>query len=212
MIFFSIKTEGDRNFGYIAGCEKTKKALVVDPSPNPQPVYDKVSDLQLNIKYIVNTHDHYDHNGGNAFFKEKTNATVVQHKNGKNKEISVQDGDILQVGTLKVQIIHTPGHTPCSICLLVKDKLITGDTLFVGKVGGTRTKEDAREEFESLKKLMTLPKNTFVYPGHDVGVKPFSTIEEEQNTNPFIKRLNSFEDFFYLKNNWAAYKLKHNIK
>jgi glyoxylase-like metal-dependent hydrolase (beta-lactamase superfamily II) len=116
------------------------------------------------------------------------------------------------VGTLKVQIIHTPGHTPCSICLLVKDKLITGDTLFVGKVGGTRTKEDAREEFESLKKLMTLPKNTFVYPGHDVGVKPFSTIEEEQNTNPFIKRLNSFEDFFYLKNNWAAYKLKHNIK
>ncbi len=212
MIFYTIKTDGDRNFGYILGCEKTKEVMVVDPSPNPKPVYDKVLELNLQVKYIVNTHDHYDHNGGNSFFKEKTNGTIVQHENGKNKELSVKDGDILEVGTLKVKVIHTPGHTPCSICLLADNKLITGDTLFVGKVGGTNSEESAKQEFESLKKLMQLPKDTLVYPGHDVGVKPFSTIESELKNNPFVERLNSFEEFFHLKNTWAEYKKKHNIK
>lgn len=212
MIFYQISTDGDRNFGYIVGCEKTKEAMVVDPSPNPQPVFEKVEELGLNIKYIVNTHDHYDHNGGNEFFKNKTNGKIVQHSNGKNGEIKVNDKDTLKFGDVEVEILHTPGHTNCSICLLAEDNLLTGDTLFVGKVGGTSGEVNGKEEFDSLNKIMKLGPNTKVWPGHDVGVQPHSTIDFELNNNPFVTRLGNFNDFMWLKNNWADYKIKHNIK
>lgn len=97
------------------------------------------------------------------------------------------------------------------MCIKAENKLITGDTLFVGKVGGTYTEEDAGAEFESLKKLMLLHPETEVWPGHNYGVKPNSTIGYELQNNPFIKRLNSFEDFLWLKQNWAEYKLEHGI-
>jgi len=212
MIFFQIPTGGDRNFGYIVACDKTQEAIVVDPSPNPEPVYKKVEQLGLKVKYIVNTHDHFDHNGGNDFFHKKTNAPVVQHQLGSKGDISVNDGETLTIGNEKVEVIHTPGHTPCSICILAKDNLISGDTLFVGKVGGTSGVENAKEEFESLVNLMKLSLNTKVWPGHDVGVNPSSTIDFELKNNPFVTRLSSFDDFLWLKNNWADYKVKHNIK
>ena len=88
---------------------------------------------------------------------------------------------------------------------------MTGDTLFVGKVGGTSTREQALVEFESLKKLMALSPDIHVWPGHNYGVRPTSTIGEELESNPFILRLNNFDDFFWLKQNWAAYKLEHGI-
>ena len=122
------------------------------------------------------------------------------------------DGDFLDLGDLKIQVLLTPGHTPDSICIKAGDRLVTGDTLFVGKVGGTYGADDAREEFFSLKKLMSLPPETTVWPGHDYGVRPHSTIGDELKNNPFITRLNDFDDFLWLKQNWAEYKKEHNIK
>jgi hydroxyacylglutathione hydrolase len=212
MIFEQIKTGGDRNFGYLIACDTQKKCAVVDPSPDPKPVIKKIDKLGLDVLYIINTHDHYDHTGGNDAFIKKYNAQRILHSSSSKADIGIDDKQSIHLGDLILTFFHTPGHTEDSICIRVENELITGDTLFVGKIGGTYSREQALLEFESLKRLMQLHNQIRVWPGHDYGVKPSSTIGEERETNPFIIRLNSFDDFFWLKNNWASYKREHGIK
>jgi len=211
MIFKQIESGGDRNYAYLIASEETKEGVLVDPSPDPDRVMEAVKGERVEVKYIINTHSHYDHAGGNDHFnKAHNNGSVAFINCGWNTE--VKDGEVLNLGEYDFEFIHTPGHTPDSICIKVEDKLITGDTLFVGKVGGTYSEMDAREEFKSLKKIMTLPHNTQIWPGHDCGVKPCSTIGFELKNNPFIKRLDDFDKFLWLKQNWILYKKKHGIK
>ena len=125
-------------------------------------------------------------------------------------DIEVKDGDIFKLGALELRIIHTPGHCQDGMCILIENKLITGDTLFVGKVGGTDLEEGARLEYESLQQLMQLDENLEVYPGHDFGAQPSSTIGYEKRNNPFILQP-TLEDFVHLKANWVAYKAEHGI-
>lgn len=212
MIFEQIPTGGDRNFGYLIGDKESKLAAVIDPSYNPALYIERARDSGLTIQYIICTHSHHDHVNGNAYLQEKTGAQVVMYKDaGYFYDIEVEDGQTLDVGRLKLQILYTPGHTDDGMCILVENKLITGDTLFVGKVGGTDLGEGARRQWDSLHRLMQLDEAIEVYPGHDVGVKPYSTIGYEKRTNPFLLQ-KSFEDFVHLKQNWAEYKKKHGIK
>lgn len=213
MIFQQVQAGGDRNFGYFIGDEDSKESAVIDPSYSPEKFIDIARKYNMKIRYIINTHSHGDHTEGSYILKEKTGAEIIMHKSAYSKhDISVDDGDIIKLGKLELKIIHTPGHTPDSICILADNKLMTGDTLFVGKIGGTNTDESARIEFDSLfNKLMKLDDNIEVYPGHDYGVAPTSTIQNERKTNPFILRPD-FKDFKWLKDNWADYKLKHGIK
>jgi len=210
MIFKQLSIGGDRNFAYLIGHPQTREAAVVDPGYNPVMILTEIESANLELKYIINTHNHYDHTGGNQLLLERTNAVLVGYNPPEGMRVS--DGDTLALGSIELKIIHTPGHTPESICILAGNKLITGDTLFVGKVGGTGFGDDARQEYHSLhEKLMVLPPDTEVYPGHDVGEAPMSTISNEKETNPFVFQ-SSFEDFVDLKKNWADYKLKHGIK
>ena len=213
MIFEQIAVGGDRNFGYLLGDEQSKKAMLVDPSYNQKKVLSLVSDLGLDVIYVANTHGHYDHSKLSKRIAKATGAQVVCHKSAaRGGQLGVDDGHQLEVGSLLVKIIHTPGHTADSICLLAEDKLITGDTLFVGKVGGTDLGDSARQEYHSLfDKLLKLPDNTQVWPGHDYGLRPTSTIGEERRENPFLL-CRSFEEFGDLKRNWAQYKREHGIK
>ena len=110
------------------------------------------------------------------------------------------------------QVVHTPGHTPDSMCIHVKDELVTGDTLFVGKIGGTATRKEAETEFQSLMILMEMEPHIRIWPGHNYGVAKSSTIGHELETNPFLQRLDDFSAFYWLKQNWADYKLRHGIK
>jgi len=212
MFVKQFKTGGDRNFAYLAADETSKNALIIDPSYSPEMLADFAQQHSYKILYIFNTHNHYDHTNGN---------TVIYHRTGVKPsgfgDIESHSGQLLkdnvelQLGALQVKILHTPGHTPDSICILVNGAVFTGDTLFVGKVGGTNLEQQARLEYDSLhQKLLTLPEDTRVYPGHDYGVMPVSTIGYERKTNPFLLQPDSAA-FINLKKNWAAYKKEHGI-
>ena len=212
MLFEQINAGGDRNFSYLIADESSREAAVVDPGSPATRELRALERHRLVLRYIINTHDHYDHTGGNAELARYTGADIAMHRAARSRrDITLEDGDMLMLGDLALRIIHTPGHTRDSICILAGKELMTGDTLFVGKVGGTGYGQDARDEYDSLHlKLMTLPPETRVWPGHDVGVRPSSTIGDELRENPFILR-DSFEAFVDLKRNWAAYKREHGI-
>jgi glyoxylase-like metal-dependent hydrolase (beta-lactamase superfamily II) len=211
MLFKQIPCGGDRNFGYLLADETSNVCALVDPSPDPQPALREVNGRGLEILYVIVTHDHFDHTGGVSQVQAGSRARTVFSRQAGRGDIQVNDGDVLPLGNVELKFMHTPGHTPDAMCILAEDRLITGDTLFVGKVGGTHNREAARQEFESLRRLMTLPDQIGVWPGHDYGVKPSSTIREERENNPFCKRLNDFESFCWLKDNWASYKREHGI-
>lgn len=213
MIFEQAHAGGDRNFAYIAADDDARIGIIVDPSFDCEYLMTKVKSHDLSVKYIINTHSHADHIAGNAVVKRETGARILAHRSSNaGHDVAVEDGTELEVGGLRARILYTPGHTPDSICVLMEGKLLTGDTLFVGKVGGTDYGETARLEYKSLhEKLMTLPESTEVWPGHDYGVRPHSTIGEEKRTNPFLLRVN-LADFIELKKNWPEYKRLHGIK
>ena len=210
MIFEQIPVGGDRNYAYLIGDEDSKKAAVVDPAYTPEKILRRAANLGLSIEYIINTHGHFDHTNGNQTIQEATGATIAAHPSN-NPERPLNDTDSLYLGGTELHIIYTPGHTADSICILADNKLCTGDTLFVGKVGGTDYGYSARQEYDSLhQKIMTLPDNVEVYPGHNYGLKPSSTIKEEREHNPFLLQ-KSFTDFVHLKKNWLQYKKEHGI-
>jgi len=221
MIFKQIESGGDRNYAYLVACEKTGKAAIIDPSPDADKVLaaikeenSRLTGINIDIGYVINTHGHYDHSGGNDYFKKNGKDSQIKFLNcrGVKGQIQPEDGMPINIGTVKLEIITSPGHTPDSICIKAGTNLVTGDTLFVGKVGGTYSIEDAVAEFESLKKIMSLPPETEIWPGHNYGVKPHSTVAYELENNPFILRLADFDSFLWLKQNWADYKAEHGIK
>jgi hydroxyacylglutathione hydrolase len=185
LFFKQVKLRGG-NFSYIIACDASKEAAVVDPSFNADALVPILKEQCLKVKYIINTHSHGDHVAGNEAIKSAFGAKVVAHRSARlSKDVGVADGDVLRLGSLTIRVIHTPGHSPDSICLLVDNILLTGDTLFVGECGRTDLLSgSSRDLYHSLfDKLMKLDDNVKVYPGHDYGVKPYSTIGEERRTN-----------------------------
>ncbi len=199
LILQQIPAGGDRNFGYIVGCSRTGDGAVIDPSMDASLLCAYIERYKIDIKYLINTHSHYDHVTENNRFIE-AGAELLE---------AGDSDETVKVGDWNVHLIPTPGHTDDSICIRVEDHIITGDTLFVGKVGGTGSRESAEKEFISLKKLMELPENTKVWPGHNYGAKNMSTIREEKDSNPFCTRLDSIDSFLWIKDNWSSYKTEH---
>lgn len=212
MFLKQFRVGGDRNFGYLAADEKTMKAFVVDPAFSPEIIVDFAAEQGYEIEYVFNTHDHYDHTNGNAEIERLTGKRPLLFGDvDPGTGLTVGDETHFPLGDLAITVLHTPGHTADSICLAVGDAVITGDTLFVGKVGGTNLGDGAKTEYHSLhEKLLTLPDETRVFPGHDYGTAPQSTIGQERETNPFLIQPD-FEAFVDLKKNWTAYKEEHGI-
>jgi hydroxyacylglutathione hydrolase len=196
MYFKQVKQQGD-NFSYIIADENSKEAAVVDPSYNGKTLTKLAKDQNFTVKYVINTHEHGDHTADNQTVKSNLGAKIVAHISSRiKKDISVVDGDTLTVGKVAIKIIHTPGHTPDGICLLVDDKILTGDTLFVGECGRTDLPGgSAKDMYNSLfQKLMKLDDHVEVYPGHDYGSAPHSTIGIERKTN-YVLQPRSIEEF-----------------
>jgi hydroxyacylglutathione hydrolase len=186
MFFMQIQSHGD-NFSYIIADETTREAAVVDSSFNAGEIMRVLKAEGFTLKYIISTHGHSDHTAGNSELRSALGGQIVAHRLSRvDAEVKVDDGDALQVGSVEIKVIYTPGHTADGICLLVNGtRLLTGDTLFVGDCGRTDLPGgSAKSLYDSLfNKLLKLSDAVEVYPGHDYGKKLSSTIGEERRTN-----------------------------
>ena len=197
MILVQIRADGDRNFAYIFGDEQNRGAAVVDPGSDIGDILEQLQMLKINVEYIFNSHSHWDHCAGNDQIKQITGARVVMHAMASRpKDVSVKDGDQIKIGRLSVKVIHTPGHTPDSICLLVDGKLFTGDTLFVGECGRTDFPGGSSIDmyYSLFNKILLLDDDVKVFPGHDYGEMPSSTIGHERSTNYTLEK-RTLEEF-----------------
>lgn len=190
MILLQIPIGSMKNFTYIIGDEETGEAAVVDPHGEVDRILKLAEEKSLKIKYVLNTHSHFDHVGGNEELAKKTGAKIVAHKEAPSrKDIVVSDAGTIKVGNLTVEVIHTPGHTREAVCYLVDRKLLTGDTLFVGECGRTDLPGGSPAEMwdSLLNKISKLDDSIEVYPGHDYGDRPHSTIGHEKQHNYTLK-------------------------
>jgi len=177
---------------YVVSCEETKQAAIIDPGLENETEADLILDYikknGLQVKYIINTHGHPDHISGNAAMKEATGASILIHETHQgraNPDQRLKEGDEISVGNFKLKVLHTPGHTKGGISLVGDNVVFTGDTLFAGSIGRTDFAGGSFQEImQSIKtKLLTLPDNFTVYPGHE----SFSTIGDEKKYNPFLR-------------------------
>ncbi len=197
MFFRQVKKYSD-NFSYVIGDESSKEAAVVDVSFNSDELENLLKAEGFSLKYIICTHGHSDHIAGNYDLKKALGGQVVVHALSRVRaDLRVEDGDVLRVGAVGIKVIYTPGHTTDGICLLVEGaKLLTGDTLFVGECGRTDLPGgSSRSLYESFfGKLLKLDDAVEVFPGHDYGLKPSSTVGEERRSN-YVLQPRSVEEF-----------------
>ena len=197
MIVHQILVGNMQNFTYVVEDDGTEEAIVIDPSWDLDKVQQIITRKNLNIKYIVNTHHHFDHTIGNEGMVEFTNAKIIQHENSELKnDITVKDGDVIKFGNSELKVLHTPGHSEDSICLIGDGKIFSGDTLFVGNCGRIDLPGgSAKELFHSLfDVLYDLDDDLVLYSGHNYGLSPTSTIGKEKLTNLVMQR-RSEEEF-----------------
>lgn len=215
LVFEQIRTGGDRNFGYLVADRDAQQGVLIDPSFSPEAMVQRALDQGLKITHVINTHGHPDHTNGNARTVELTGAKIAAHPNSPARpDVALGDGQELLVGALRLKCLRTPGH--CEDHLVIYEPsyriLITGDLLFVGKVGGTSNEQDARVEWNSLQRVLeAIPDEATVWPGHDYGVRPSSTIGIEEKTNPFLL-CPDVAAFLQLKNDWSTFKQRYGLK
>lgn len=186
MIFKKFLIEGSRNFAYLIGDEASREAVAVDPSGAVSDIMKAIKGEGLHLKYIITTHSHPDHTAGVSELSEMAGAKHLMYKSKESgDDPGLGDGDTITLRSVKIRVIHTPGHTPDSICLLVDNKLLTGDTLFVGECGRTDMPGgDSAALYDSLfNKILPLSDDLEIHPGHDYGPKPYSTLGYERKHN-----------------------------
>ena len=190
---------------FILGCEDTLQAAVIDPGDEADRILQVLAGDKLTVTQIINTHGHFDHVSANKPMKGATGAPISIHpldapmlttlsrsaaawglsaEDSPEPDKTIEDGDTISVGNLAIKVLHTPGHTPGGVSLLVAEAVFVGDTLFQGSIGRT---DFPGGDFETLRdsihnKLFTLDEKTTVYPGHN---QP-TTIGHEKRSNPFV--------------------------
>ncbi len=191
---------------YILGCDRTRKAAVIDPGDEADRILMALSESKLTVEYLINTHGHFDHVGANASMKTATGAKLMIHRddapmlkdltsaaatfglraqNSPAPDAYLADGDEISFGDVTLTVIHTPGHSRGGVSLYTNGVLFSGDTLFAGSIGRTDLPGgDYDTLIRSIKtRLLGLDKKTIVYPGHG----PETSILQEERMNPFLR-------------------------
>ena len=208
MIVQQIKLSKMAVFCYLIGDEQTRTCALIDPAFETGRILSEAQSNGFRVTHIINTHCHADHIAGNADLKAATHAKICIHEDDAGRlgamansamarvfggrgspkaDVRLKDGDIIAIGSTRLKAIHTPGHTPGGICLYQEGHLFTGDTLFVGAVGRTDLPGGSSKKLIASirERIYTLPGATIIWPGHDYGPRPSSTVEYERRTNPY---------------------------
>ncbi len=191
---------------FILGCEAKKEAAVIDPGDDADRILMAVAESELKVKYLINTHGHFDHVSANKRMKKATNALIAIHpedesmlselsqsavmfglssENSPPPDLYLNDGDEITFGEITLKVIHTPGHSRGGVCLYTPGHLFAGDTLFAGSIGRT---DLAGGDYDTLissikEKILTLDEKTIVYTGHG----PETVVGNEKRSNPFLR-------------------------
>jgi glyoxylase-like metal-dependent hydrolase (beta-lactamase superfamily II) len=186
-----IQVGNMQNFTYVVEDEDTNEGIIIDPSWDLDQIEQVIKQNNLQIKYIINTHHHFDHTLGNEGMIHSTNAKVIQHEASElNHDITVKHGDVIEFGNSKLTVLHTPGHSKDSMCLIGDGKLFSGDTLFVGNCGRIDLPGgSAKDLYHSLFDIIYLLSNDLVlYSGHNYGHSLTSTLGQEKITNFVLQK------------------------
>jgi hydroxyacylglutathione hydrolase len=190
-------------FCYLVADEKSREGVLIDPAGDHDVIFGTVDRHDITIKYIINTHGHFDHTSGNDYAINKTGATLLIHEADVNKLGSltsrffsrtmggktspkpgmyIREGDMITFGAGSLRVIHTPGHSEGGVCLYTPGNIFTGDTLFTEGMGRTDLADDSMTQImDSIRnKILTLPDDTIIWPGHHYGRFPTSTVKEQK--------------------------------
>ena len=195
-----IEVGNMQNFTYVVEDDETNEAVIIDPSWDLDQIQNVITRNNLDVKYVINTHHHFDHTLGNQAIVKETGAKLIQHKESTlEHDISVSDGDKIKFGNSELNVIHTPGHSKDSICLLGDGKLFSGDTLFIGNCGRVDLPGgSARELYHSLIDILSkLDDELILYSGHNYGSTPTSTLGNEKKNN-FVMQKRTEQEFVEL--------------
>jgi hydroxyacylglutathione hydrolase len=210
MVVKQIKLSRMAIFCYVIGDQQTRSCALIDPAFDTGRILAEAKSAGFRVTHIINTHCHADHIAGNAAVKAATHAKICIHRadagrlgsmtnsalarvfggRGSPKaDVILEDRDTIAIGSTVLTVVHTPGHTPGGICLYHDGHLFTGDTLFVGAVGRTDLPGGSTEQLvmSIREKIFTLPAATVIWPGHDYGSRPSSTVDYERRTNPYTQ-------------------------
>ncbi len=191
---------------YMLGCEETREAVVIDPGAEADVILTTLASLKLKVKYLLNTHGHFDHVGANRRMKDATQAPLMIHaadepmladlsrtaasfglstENSPKADAYLHEGDEITFGNITLKVIHTPGHSRGGVCFYTEGHVFVGDTLFAGSIGRTDLPGGDYDQLigNIRQKLFPLSDKTTVHPGHG----PETSIGREKQMNPFLR-------------------------
>jgi len=205
MIFRQLFDKNSSTYTYLIASEKGREALIIDPVLENIDVYiDSLNELDLKLVKVIDTHIHADHITGASQLNKKTNCCTImgEHTPAETVQIKVKEDEMVEIDELKIRAIYTPGHTSDSYSFLMNNMLFSGDTLLINGTGRTDFQNgDAKDAYHSIfSKLLKLPEETILYPGHDYNGKTMSTIGNEKKFNPRLQ-VNSENEYVEIMNN-----------
>ena len=205
MIFEQLFDTKSSTYTYIISSGKGREALIIDPVIEHTDEYIKVLEsLELKLVKVIDTHIHADHVTGLNELNQRTNCIRIMGENSKSEviDIKLKDEENINIESIELKAIYTPGHTDCSYSYLMNDRVFTGDTLLINGTGRTDFQNgSAHEAYDSLfGKLLRLPEETLVYPAHDYNGKKYSTIGSEKSNNPRLQ-VSSKEEYAEIMDN-----------